>query len=263
MAALNKNVQSANSNFIKVLKKRQEITPDFAAFRQRTDPVVFIYDTYRYGTQHQRNILGEAEWLGTGLTIAHNYYMRMGSLYAPTGPRTHGASVYQERVWAWPETSKSFQDGMGAIRGDLFRVSPAHIVVLDKIYGRGDYSERKEVSVIFEQQKDAAIGGRCLTNYFGHPLGLAFMYHFNDDEMEEITYTNKYIPLAHPDVPSEYQGKQLLPQYRPYLEFTNYQISAAHVPIVYREPSQTEEEQAMDVWGRNYYQGNFCDFMDH
>lgn len=221
-----------DSEFITTLKSRSEQSPDFPEFKLTTDPVVFIYDSFRFGTLENKEVLSEANYLGTGITVDDSFVMTKG--YVQNKKYANQSGIYREHIFCFQEKTRDFT---GVIRGDLFQVSPSTILYLDKMYHTGNLSKRQLHKVIFEHQPKGK-----LATLFNQNVGDAFIWVWDDARMDNVCYHQNDIPRK-----LVFEGKKhgLRPWEKPYLEFTNLAIDIAHM---------VETEDSLNLLGENWEQ---------
>lgn len=98
------------------LEARQFHTPDFNSFKNKEVITLFVYDKYRFGFPDCDKHLHGAQYLGTAMTAVDTYIMKECV-----------ADRWNPKVfWGNPKAQQTAR-----VKGDLFRVSPQHLLYLD------------------------------------------------------------------------------------------------------------------------------------
>lgn len=152
------NVKRYNNNLsvMEELQNRGISTSDFEVFRKRVEIPVLIYDDYKLGCWNGRFFQEGCNYYGEGVTLASEFSMK----------RTDGDQCLV--------FDKQKEEPRGKVRGDIFGVSPEHMIVLDKVMDNNIKNFRREILVMLEDQDHMA--GRWTPAHKGRPYVKCWMY---------------------------------------------------------------------------------------
>ena len=123
---------------IEILEERLKFSPDFYKIRQNDEVPLFVYDHMKQGGARHTVLLKGANYYGTAHTVQKGFRM-----YKPS----------KRRMELLPFEVPEGKDNMYAsVRGELYGVSPEHIIDIDEYMRNTMAYERKYKLVVCEQQ---------------------------------------------------------------------------------------------------------------
>lgn len=122
------------------LEERRFRTPDFHYLRFRKEIPLFVYDGLKkYGGEE--DLMAKALYLGKAMTLTTGFEM--------TIVKEH--SIYPAQSSSYPIVFPR-KEGGHAIRGEVYLVSPQHILTIDKAMEHSIYTRRQFTKVYCEDQ---------------------------------------------------------------------------------------------------------------
>lgn len=150
-------VKSMSGNLLEKLVDRAHYTPDFTELRLFHDIILLVYDNMqKYG--HQHNLLDGAKYVGKGITIPSKFVMKHGHDFPVVFEQPHEELIH------------------AAIKGEVYLVSPQHILAIDKFQMNNSWMHRKVYKVALLDQGTNSNLTTVGQKYLKYAWSNCFMY---------------------------------------------------------------------------------------
>ena len=177
---------SKMNNIIEILQDRKKFSPDFGKQRLLSNILIFVYDSMKKGGQSD-TILKDTTFLGLARTTLPNYLMNIYGNHRPV---------------VMDHNRKEFG---GYIRGEVYAISPLHLLEIDKAKLNGFVFKRQQRSIQLLDQSYPSKKGPV------HPCVQAWIY-FGIPEAFESAVACRVSPATFND-----KGKRVFDYYcRPF-----------------------------------------------
>jgi gamma-glutamylcyclotransferase (GGCT)/AIG2-like uncharacterized protein YtfP len=166
------------SGIVQELLERGKKTPDFHELRKYTNILVFVHDDFKSG-QNQNDALKGAKYLGEATTVSENFTMK--SEVFPV--------VFENNIKSSRTRAK--------VRGEVYAVTPEHILYMDMKRNNGIVYKRVKKAVLMHDQEYGTLKGNR------RPYGLCQMYLGVENFWEgndKLTVHPKIVDVANPKI---------------------------------------------------------------
>lgn len=124
---------------VELLEERDDFTPDFYKFRDKEEVPLFVFDSMKWGGSRNTILLKNCNYYGTAHTVQKNW-----RLYKPEKRRLETLAF---------QVTESKEGVQASIRGELWGVSPEHILDIDEYLRNTMAVQRVQRLVICEEQE--------------------------------------------------------------------------------------------------------------
>ncbi len=192
-------VMSTSDKFIDRLKMRRFLTPDYPEMKFQKEVPLFVYDDLKDGTETFDNLMGGTVFLGEGTTVDTGFYMKETSQFP--------------LIFRGDKSLGQAGPVLGPVRGEIYSVTPRHILDIDKHYQNNYKFRRWRLKVI---AWDQTFSNMNLDVNMGHCLIECYIYVADSKEWAGQNLRSR--SLRHPNQKETHVFKK-----RPYYEWDTWE----------------------------------------
>lgn len=225
----------STQRFLTELKRRQRTSYDFLWFKYWKGVPLFVYDDFRYGGKYWRQYLKEAQWLGRGCTALDCFVMHEVQSTARNGVRSVSPFVHKDEK----------SEDRAVITGDVFLVSPEHLLVMDYEHAEDNFLYRQRHKIYFLDQ-DRDKNSKGLKSIFNKPYYDMYMYLMLKTDWDQFNCDSK---LSEKCIPDSYTNSthRLKAWDKPFYEYITDDMLT-------ERSSKEKGPESYDDWYENYIQ---------
>jgi gamma-glutamylcyclotransferase (GGCT)/AIG2-like uncharacterized protein YtfP len=235
------SAKTPRSGLFDELKRRRFFSPDYKFYRYYRTQLLFVYDNLRYGGSDYTNYLKDAKWLGKACTCTDNYVMETVVVTSKSGTRRKVPVVY-------PEAGATSAN----IHGDMFLVSPEHLLAIDDFMLNDGILDRQQQKFFLLDQE--SFKHKEIRTVFDKMMVSAHVYLTDFVTWKDEDYLSKIADLNMPDEYGEavVKGHAIKSWIKPYYEYTNTDILNARIPRTSYGPfGRTTKEDYNTLFGES------------